>query len=129
MVTDDPNAAATASVSPDGAAFSQSFSGATFEGTFTGQVRAEVSADGQTWIDLGPAQSVNVAMQSGQEAVVHASTSIPARTYSRVRLTVSNGQATLVSGTVGTLPITAQVGAHPVTLDTDRDQASRPTRA
>lgn len=109
VVTDDPNAAGTASVSPDGAALSQSFSGATFDGTFTGQVRAEVSADGQTWIDLGPAQSVNVAMQSGQEAVVHASTSVPARTYSHVRLIVSGGQATLVSGTVGTLPITAQV--------------------
>lgn len=109
VVTDDPNVAGTASVSPDGARFSQSFSGATFEGTFTGQARAEVSADGQTWVDLGPAQSVNVAMQSGQEAVVHASTSVPARTYSRVRLIVSGGQATLLSGTVGTVPITAQV--------------------
>lgn len=109
VVTDDPNAAGTASVSPDGSSFSQSFSGATFDGTFTGQVRAEVSADGETWVDLGPAQSVSVAMQSGQETEIHAAASVPARTYSRVRLVVSNGQATVVSGTVGTLPITAQV--------------------
>ncbi len=108
VVTDDPNSG-SASVAPGDARFSQSFTGAQFEGTFSGQAQVQISVDGETWIDLGSAQNVSFAMQSNEQAVVHASANVPAQTFTRVRLILSNGQATVVSGSVGTIPITTQV--------------------
>lgn len=96
VITDDP-AQAGAAVGP-GAQLAQGVSGQTFQGDFQGEAQVQVSVDGQTWLDLGSAQSVDVALQSGNEAVVHASANVPAQAFSRVRLVLRNARATVLAG-------------------------------
>lgn len=108
VVTDNPTSG-SASVAPSGARFSQSFSGAQFEGEFSGQAQVQMSVDGQTFIDLGPAQEVRFNLQTNEQGVVHASANVPASAFTHVRLVLSEAQATLLSGSVGGTPITAQI--------------------
>lgn len=109
MVTDDPGSG-SASISSRDARFSQSFAGSTFQGEFQGQARVQISADGATWIDLGPAQNVSFTMQSSDDAVVNASATVPARSYTRVRLILSDADATVEAGsTIGGITLDANV--------------------
>lgn len=95
-VTDDP-AQASAAVAPR-AQFAQGISGQTFQGDFQAEGQVEVSVDGQTFVTLGPAQAVDVALQSGTEAVVHASAVVPAQAFTRARLILRNARATVLAG-------------------------------
>lgn len=107
VVTDDPGAAGASVTGIRGSLASGS---ADVTGAFSGDAKVEVSADGQTWIELGQMQSVDVALQAADEATIHASASVPARTFTRVRLVVRNAEATVLAGsTIDAGPIGADI--------------------
>lgn len=97
VITDDASSSG-AFQSDEGSAY-RSEGASTFSGSLNADAEVAISADGQTWIDLGSPTRVNVALQSsGDETAVHTNASVPATTYSRVRLTLSGGQANVDAG-------------------------------
>lgn len=70
-----------------------------FSGNFRGGAQVAISADGQTWVNLGSPSQVTVALQSsGSETTVHSRSAISAGTYTRVRLTLSGARADVNAG-------------------------------
>jgi hypothetical protein len=114
IVTDNPNSESpTASVSPL-FRISGSSQGAAYEGTISGQMRVSISADGETWYDLGSLNGIAVQAQSTVGGTnVHGEVTIAAGTYNRVRLVLRNATATIEAG--------AEIGG--ITLTTDVDVA------
>ena len=110
VVTDDGGTAGGAIAARGPEARGSVSSAADIQGSFSGEAMVQVSADGQTWVDLGSMQSVEVALQTGEEATVHASAEVPARTYTRVRLVMRSAEATVLAGsTIDAGPISADV--------------------
>lgn len=81
-----------------------------YEGTVSGEARVEVSADGETWTELGDASDVEVDLQaSGGGAVVHADASVPLESFTRARLVLDGADAVLEAGsTVGGVTLEAR---------------------
>lgn len=81
-----------------------------YEGTVSGEARVEVSADGETWTELGDASDVEIDLQaSGGGAVVHADASVPLESYTRARLVLDGADAVLAAGsTVGGITLEAE---------------------
>jgi hypothetical protein len=106
VITDDASTSGSLA-SNDGMA---SQSAGTFSGSFTSDAQVSIAAEGGAWIDLGSPARVTVALQSsGEETAVHASTPVPAGTYTRVRLTLSDAEAYVAAGGVlGGLTLTSQ---------------------
>ena len=77
--------------------------GASYSGTAAGNFQASLSADGQTWIDLGSLNGITVSLQvSPDEATVHGAQAIPEGTFTRVRLVLQDVEVTVSAGsTVG----------------------------
>lgn len=73
----------------------------TFSGTLNASAAVEISADGQTWIDVGSPSNISLAMQStGSETSVASNAEIPVGTYTRVRLRLSGATANIDAGAV-----------------------------
>lgn len=99
VMTDEPGEANASTVSRTRFALDSR----TVDGSFEANARVEVSVDGETWIDLGSMESVSVALQTGEDAVIHADASLPAETFARVRLVLENARANVLAGsTIGT---------------------------
>lgn len=97
VITDDATSQG-AFRSDEGSAY-QTASAGTFSGSLTTDAKVEISADGEAWIDLGSPARVTVDLQSsGDETTVHSNVVVPATTYTRVRLTLSGGQANIDAG-------------------------------
>lgn len=110
VVTDDAGTAGSAIAARGPEARGSVSSSADIQGSFSGEAMVQVSADGQTWVDLGSMESVQVTLQSGEEATIHASAEVPARTYTRVRLVMRSAEATVLAGsTIDAGPISADV--------------------
>ncbi len=77
--------------------------GASYSGTAAGNFQVSISADGQTWIDLGSLNGITVSLQvSPDERTVHGVQSIPEGTFNRVRLVLQDVEVTVAAGsTVG----------------------------
>ena len=71
-----------------------------YDGTLSGNINVSISQDGNTWIDLGSANGITIVLQSptGDSTNVHGQVARSAGNYARVRLTVRDGKATLLSG-------------------------------
>lgn len=81
-----------------------------YTGTISGNFSVAVSADGTVWHNLGSPNGITVQAQSTTNTTnVHGEVTIPAGTYARVRLTMSNARATVDAG--------GQIGG--ITLDAD----------
>ena len=57
--------------------------------TASGNMHVSIRSTGDTWVDVGSPNGITVALQSATSTTVHGSTSVPAGTYDRVRLTLS----------------------------------------
>lgn len=68
-----------------------------FEGTLTGEAEAYLSVDGETWVDIGSVEQVRLRLQSGDSARV-TEASVPADTYSHVRIVLRDAVATVQAG-------------------------------
>lgn len=82
-------------------------SSAAFSGTVSGDARVEVSADGDTWVQLEDAAGVDVQLQSSDgETTVHSDVSVPVESVAHVRLVLSGAEAQIEAGsTVGGLTL------------------------
>ena len=69
----------------------------TVAGTFAGNFSASVW-DGDEWVALGSPNGITVALQSGALTTVHGEQSVPAGSYSRVRLVLQDVTARVASG-------------------------------
>jgi hypothetical protein len=69
-------------------------------GTMEGSAQVSIYSDADGWIDLGDARSVSVSLQTGEDASVAEAASVPAGTYTKVRLTLSGFHANLDAGSV-----------------------------
>lgn len=68
-------------------------------GTAAGDFQASISADGETWVDLGSPNGITVQLQTtGERTTVHGRQTVPAGAYSRVRLVLSDVQVTVAAG-------------------------------
>lgn len=108
-VADDPT---TASLARVGAAPSfGSAAPAAFSGSIAGDVQVAISADGQTWVDLGSPNGITLQLQTaGTGSTVHGEVDVPVGTYARVRLTFTGAEARLSAGsTFGAFTLTTQV--------------------
>lgn len=83
----------------------------TFSGSLNASAAVEISADGQTWIDLGSPSNISLALQStGSETTIASSAEIPVGTYTRVRLRLSGATANIDAGAVlGALTLSSAV--------------------
>lgn len=70
-----------------------------FTGSFVSTARVAISADGETWHDVTGTLAVTVPLQNGDSARVSNVVSVPAATYSRVRLTLRGASLTLSGDT------------------------------
>ncbi|HEX6938412.1 MAG TPA: DUF4382 domain-containing protein [Longimicrobiales bacterium] len=82
-----------------------------YSGSFTGNAKVAISADGETWIDLGDAQSVSLSLQStGDTTSVHGNARVPFGTYAYVRLELADANAHVDAGaTIGTISLDAAI--------------------
>jgi hypothetical protein len=107
VITDDPDVTSQHTTAPT---LSFSRAGvAAFTGEFSGTAQIAISADGSTWIDLGsPAQVTVDAQSAGDETVVHGEATVPAGTYTMIRVTFEGVNIQLDAGsTIGGLTLTA----------------------
>jgi hypothetical protein len=108
FVVDDPS---TASLARAGAG--PSFGGAAplFSGSIAGDVQVAVSADGETWVNLGSPGDIAIQLQTaGTGTTVHGEVDVPVGTYTRVRLTFGGAEARLAAGsTFGNITLATQV--------------------
>ncbi len=72
--------------------------GSTFAGTAAGDFYASISADGQTWFDLGSPNGISVQLQSASATTVHGAQSVPEGTYRWVRLSFRDVQIKVAAG-------------------------------
>ena len=108
VVTDDPQSSSPAVVGGDLAASRVGLR--TLSGTVEGDFRVSISADGQSWVDLGSLNGITATLQSSGQSTVHGEQSVAAGTYTRVRLIIDGADAELAAG--------SQIGGLTLTLDT-----------
>lgn len=108
VVTDNPDRASPA-VAPGTQSEPRPASAGSFSGTLTADARVSISADGQSWIDLGSPKQIALQLQSsGDSSDVHGTVSVPVGTYSYVRLEMNGGKARVDGGsTIGGLLVSA----------------------
>jgi hypothetical protein len=92
MVSDDPST-------------TTAVAGAAALGSVTGSIvssaAVEISNNGTDWVSLGAATGVTLALQSTSDSKsVYGSVQVPAGTYSKVRITLTNGQTNLLAGSI-----------------------------
>lgn len=81
-----------------------------FNGTFATNASVSVSADGQTWVDLGSPNGITINLQRNDSTTVHGESDLRAGTYAHVRLTLRNAAVMVRAGaTFGSLTLTGDV--------------------
>lgn len=96
-ITDDASSS-SALQGDDGAAL-RALADGHFSGGLSSNAQVAISADGETWVDLGSPAPVTVALQSnGNETTVHSRAAIQPGTYTRVRLTLTEARADIDAG-------------------------------
>lgn len=82
-----------------------------FQGTFEGDTRVEIySADEDRWIEVATRSNTQLDLASTDQASLGSSTEIAAGSYTRMRLTVTGGEAVIQAGaTLGGIVLAADV--------------------
>jgi hypothetical protein len=85
--------------------------GGSYSGRLDADAQVAISADGHTWVQLGPPSSASVQLQAtGQGVDLHGEVTVPVGTYTRVRLVLSGARATLNAGSsIGGISLGAAV--------------------
>lgn len=111
FVTDDASASAAPPAAPAPAPAPAPSATSDYAGTISGRMSVSVSADGETWYDLGSPAEVSLdAHAAGNGASVTGDVTVPAGTYAYVRLTLSGASATVDAGSqFGPITLTADV--------------------
>lgn len=76
---------------------------ADYSGTLSGDTRVDVSADGETWVQLGDATQIELELQSaGDEVAVHSDVTVPLETFAFARLVLDGADVEIDPGsTIG----------------------------
>lgn len=83
---------------------------AAYSGNASGSAQVEIYSEAQGWVALGAPADVTVELQSSDETTLYASATVPADTYTRVRLVLDGFAAHLDAGAViGTVSFSAAV--------------------
>lgn len=81
-----------------------------FSGSASGSAQVWIHSDAQGWIALGSPTNATVQMQSDSETMIHGSATVPAGSYTRVRLVMEGFAADIAAGAVlGGLTLDAAV--------------------
>ena len=97
-----------------------------FTGTASGDFQLSIRLDGGPWVEVGSPNGITVALQSVASSTVHGSTSVPAGSYDRVRLTLSrvtfavDAGGTIESTTLGADASALAAGDLPLALEISR---------
>ena len=97
-ITDGAAASAVAGAMAGEATGSQPVAALSGDMVGTAGIFAYSDADG--WVELGTAQNVTLALQSGDLATLAADASVPAGTYTRVRLVLTDFHADIAAGSL-----------------------------
>jgi hypothetical protein len=96
IVRDDPDrAAALVAAATIGEA---PFAAPAYSGSFTSNTNVAISADGQTWVDLGSPNGITIKLHSRDSTTVHGEVDVPVGTYAHVRVTLRTAQARIAAG-------------------------------
>lgn len=94
-LTDAPSASQLAS-GPAKAEGPQAAS--SFQGQMTGSAQVYIYSEAEGWVALGSPSNASVALQSASETTVHAQATVPAGSYTRVRLVLQGAAADIAAG-------------------------------
>jgi len=72
-----------------------------YNGVFVTTARVAVSSDGDSWHDVSGTRAITVPLQAGDSAGVENVVSLPAATYSKVRLTLRGASLTVTGSPPG----------------------------
>lgn len=72
-----------------------------YSGMFVSTARVAISSDGESWHDVSGTRAITVPLQTGDSAAVSNVVSVPAATYSRVRLTLRGASLTVTGSPPG----------------------------
>lgn len=95
FVTDDPTSASPSVADRLGLSAAAA---AAITGDVSGDARVDISVDGSEWIQLGSMSDIDLALQSTDEVSVNGEASVPAGSYTRVRLVLDGAAADLAAG-------------------------------
>ncbi len=120
FMADEPEGEAVRTArSSEGAHDPQSVSAqGSYSGSLDARAQVSISADGETWVDLGSPTQASVDLQTtGGQSNLHGEVQVPADTYSHVRLVLEDARANLDTGsTIGAilvdLGLTIQLGTQ-----------------
>lgn len=107
VLTDAPSGSQVAYYS---ARSDQPMAASSFQGQLSGSAQVFIYSEAHGWVELGSPASANMTLQSSNETTVHAQASVPAGSYTRVRLVLDGGSANIAAGgTLGGLVLSAAV--------------------
>lgn len=95
VITDVPSASQAAA--PAGAA-SAPAAASSYQGSLSGSAKVEIYSEARGWVALGSPASASLTLQSAGETRVHEQASVPAGTYTRVRLVLEGAAADIAAG-------------------------------
>lgn len=100
----------SASGVPSAAAPAPEPAAGSFAGTASGSAQVWIYSDAEGWIALGSPTNATLQMQSSDKTTVYGSASVPAGSYTRVRLVLDGFHANIAAGGIlGGLTLTAGV--------------------
>jgi hypothetical protein len=109
IVTDDPTSTSPSASGPLFGASGTS-GAALYSGSISGDVAVAISANGTTWIELGPPEAVSLAAQAASTIAIHTDAAVPAGTYNRVRLRLQDASVEVLAGSsIGGITIVTDV--------------------
>lgn len=97
---DGSSAGQQASMQPSVQPASSSRSSSSYQGQASGSAQVYIYSEAEGWVSLGFPANVNVTLQSDDETAVHAAATVPAETYTQVRLVLDGFQANVDAGAV-----------------------------
>lgn len=109
VATDDPGSQTASAATLVLAGFLPQDGQASYSGEMTAEAQVQVSADGETYVDVGPPQQVSLELQSTDgQASIHTDAGVDADSYSSVRLVLGNAEASIDAGSeIGTMVLDA----------------------
>lgn len=107
VLTDSPSGSQVAYPS---ARSDQPMTASSFQGQMSGSAQVFIYSEAHGWVELGSPANANVMLQSSNERTVHSQASVPAGSYTRVRLVLEGGSADIAAGgSLGGLVLSAGV--------------------
>lgn len=102
---------ASAAVVPGASYLMAGTGGGSLSGSMTATASVSIAAEGGAWIEIGRPRPVTYELQSTADTTeVHGGAEVPAGTYSRVRIVMSDARVNLAAGSViGGLTLTGSI--------------------